>query len=86
MELKILEESSKKIVVEIESTTIAGVIEKELWNDEHVKVSAQRARHPLIGKPVLVVETDGKEKAKDALIEAAKRIKKDVEKLKKSFK
>ncbi len=86
MELKILEENSKKIVVEIDNATIASVIEKELWNDAHVKISAQRARHPLIGKPVLVVETDGKEKAKDALIEAAKRIKKDAEKLKKLFK
>jgi len=86
MELKILEESNKRIVVEIDNTTIALALEKELWNDEHVKISAQKTKHPLVGNAVLVVETDGKENAKTAIVEAAKRLKKDADKLKKEIK
>jgi len=86
MDAKILEETKKKVVIEIDNQTIAGLIERELWNDEHVKVSGLRAKHPLISKPTLVVETDGKEDAKKAVKEAIARSKKDLEKFKKAFK
>ena len=86
MEVKILEETKKKVIVELDNQTIAGLVERELWNDEHVKVSGLKAKHPLIGKPTLVVETDGKEDAKKAVKEAIARAKKDLEKFKKAFK
>lgn len=86
MEVKILEEDKKKIVIETDSQTIAGLIEKELWNDKSVKISGSKVKHPLIGKPTIVVETDGKEDAKKAVIEAAKRAKKDLDAFKKAFK
>ena len=86
MEIKLLEETKKKVVIELDNQTIAGLIERELWNDEHVKVSGLRAKHPLISKPTLVVETDGKEDAKKAIKEAIARTKKDLEKFRKAFK
>jgi len=86
MKAEILEESKKKIVIELDNQTIAGLVERELWNDEHVKASGLKAKHPLIGKPTLLVETDGKEDAKAAVKEAIARAKKDLEKFRKAFK
>jgi DNA-directed RNA polymerase subunit L len=85
MEINILEEAKKKVVIELDNQTIAGLIERELWNDEHVKVSGLKAKHPLIGKPTLVVETDSREDAKKAVKEAIARAKKDLEKFRKAF-
>lgn len=86
MEIKILEESEKRMVVEVDNTTVANLLEKELWNDSHVKISGQSINHPLVKKSVLIVETDGKESAKDAVEAAIKKIKKDVSQIKKAFK
>ena len=85
MEAKIIEDTKKKITIELNSQTIAGLIERELWNDDHVKVSGLKVKHPLVGKPTLTVETDGKEDAKSAVKEAIKRAKKDLDKFKKAF-
>ncbi|MEM4336460.1 MAG: RpoL/Rpb11 RNA polymerase subunit family protein [Candidatus Woesearchaeota archaeon] len=85
MEVKILEETKKKAVIEIDNQTIATLIERELWNDPHVKTAGQKLKHPLIGKPTLVIETDDKEDPKTAVKESIKRLKKEIEKFSKSF-
>ena len=78
MELKILEESksSLKIRIEGEDHTLANVLRRELWSDSHIKVSGYNVDHPLVGNPILIVETDGKEDPKKALLLAVERIKK----------
>jgi len=86
MEVKILEETKKKAVIEIDNQTIATIIERELWNDSHIKAAGQRMKHPLTGKPTLLIETDGSEEPKTAVKEAIKRLKKELDKFKKSFK
>ncbi len=86
MEVKILEDNKRKIVIELDSQTIASLIERELWNDDNVKTAGLKVKHPLIGKPNLVVETGTKEEAKTAVKEAIKRAKKDLDKFKKAFK
>lgn len=87
MELNIIEEGKNKIVVEVkgEDHTFCNLIRKELWNDGHVKAAAYTVDHPEVEQPKLVVETDGKEDPKKAMIEAAKRVKKDLEQFLKSF-
>jgi DNA-directed RNA polymerase subunit L len=85
MQVTILEESAKKLVLELDNPTIGSLIEKELWSDENVKVSAQKLKHPLVGKPQLIIEVS-KGSARDALNSAIERAKKEVEKLKKSLK
>ena len=86
MEVKFLEETKKKAIIEFDNQTIATVIEMELWNDPHVKAAGQKTKHPLIGKPTLIIETDDKEDPKAAVKEAIKRAKKEIEKFKKAFK
>jgi DNA-directed RNA polymerase subunit L len=80
MELKVIEEGKNKLIVEIkgEDHTFCNALKAELWNDKHVKAAAYNIDHPLVGEPHLTVETDGKEDPKDALIAAAKRLKKEV--------
>ena len=86
MEIKVLEESKNKLVIELEGEThtLANLLKKELWNDEHVKVSGYTVKHPLVGKPMLVVETDGKETPREALKAAAERLSKENDKFKKA--
>jgi len=78
METKILEESKDSLKVEIqgEDHTLANALRKELWSDSHVKITGYNIEHPLIGNPVLIVETDGKEEPKKALVSAVERLKK----------
>jgi len=76
MEVKILEESKERLKIEIigEDHTLGNVLSKELWNDKSVKVSGYKVDHPLMGNPILLVESD--KDAKKALFEAVERVKK----------
>jgi len=87
MEINIVEETKNKIIVELkgETHTFCNALKKELWNDKHVKIAGYNIAHPLIGVPRIVVETDGKETPKKALMEAAKRLSTKAEKFKKTF-
>ncbi len=78
MEIKILEELKNKIKLEIEGEnhTLVNALRKELWSDSHVTIAGYSVDHPLVGKPILIVETDGKEDPKKALNSAVERLKK----------
>ena len=86
MEIKITEEKKNRIVLEIEGedNTFCNMIKKELWNDEHVKAASYNIDHPMIGKPKMIVETDG-ENPRKALTDAAKRAQKELDKFKTEF-
>ncbi|MFH1770803.1 MAG: DNA-directed RNA polymerase subunit L [archaeon] len=77
MELKFLEDTKYKVVVDIKDSghSFANVLKKELWNDKDVKISAYNVEHPLIGVPRLIVETTGKD-ARKAILDAVERLKK----------
>ena len=87
MELNIIEEGKNRIVVEIkgEDHTFCNLLRKELWNDKHVKAAAYTVDHPEVKEPKLIVETDGKADPKKAMIDAAKRVRKDFDKFLKIF-
>jgi len=83
MEVNIVEEKKNRLVFEItgEGHTMSNALRKELLNDEHVKVAAYTIDHPLIEVPRFVLETDGAD-PKKTLSAAAKRVQKDLEKIK----
>lgn len=87
MKLKILEDKKNKLILEIkgETHTFCNALKKELWNDSHVKAAGYTISHPYIGIPKIIVETDGSESPKKALIEAAKRLQKEADKFKEAF-
>lgn len=89
MELKVLEESKKRMVFELkgESHTFCNVLKDELWKIKGVEISAYRIEHPLIGIPKFVIETKGIEprealkKAITSLKKVTKDFKKEIAKL-----
>lgn len=87
MDIKILEEKKGKLVFEMtgQGHTLANILRKELWNDDHVKVAAYTIEHPLVGEPQFILETDG-EDPKKVLKSAVKRLVKQMEKLKEEAK
>ena len=83
MEINVVEKQKNKMIVEIkgEDHTFCNALVKELWEDKDVKNAAYNIDHPAVSSPVVVIETSGKE-PKKVLIDAAKRLKKDVTKFK----
>lgn len=87
MELSIADEGKNRITVEIkgEDHTFCNILRKELWNDKHVKAAAYTVEHPEVTEPKIIVETDGKEDPRKALVEGAKRVKKELDNFLKAF-
>lgn len=87
VDIRILEEKKNRIVVEMPGAdhTLCNSLKAELWNDDHVKVSGYHVKHPLVGNPTMVIETDSEESPRKALTEAAKRLKKLNEGFKKEI-
>lgn len=87
MKIKIREDKKNKLVFDIPEVShgFCNVLKKELWDDGHVKAAAYKVEHPLIGVPTFMVETDGKETAKAALLKAAEKLSKKGSELKKKF-
>ena len=83
MDIKIIEEKKNRIVFEIqgEDHTLANLLRKELWNDEHVKGAAYTIDHPEVGQPRFILETDGAD-PKKTLQAASKRLIKELAKVK----
>ena len=59
-----------------ENHTFCNILRKELWNDSHTKAAGYRIEHSLVGSPVMMIETDGKEKPRNVLLKTLERIKK----------
>ena len=83
MELKVLEEKKNRFVFELEGEThtVCRALQKELWQDDHVKSAGYDVAHPLINKPKFIVETDGAD-PKKTIISALKRVEKATQKFK----
>jgi len=87
MELSIIEDKKNRIMFEIAGVShgFCNVLKKELLTDEHVKLASYRVLHPLTSNPQFFVETDGKVNPRVALTNAAKRLLKISDKLKKDI-
>ena len=87
MEIKILDDKKNRLLFEVKGSdhTLCNAIATELWNDKHVKIATYSIRHPHISVPQLVVETDGEESPRNALINTVQRLQKNNEKFKKEF-
>ena len=83
MEITILEEKKNKIIFEVngETHTLCNALQKELWNDPHVKAAGYNIEHPLLNIPRFMLETDGAD-PKKTISAAVKRLSKEASKLK----
>lgn len=77
MEIRIIEDKKSKLVFELDGVThgFCNLLREELWNNNHVKVSTYAVKHPLIGKPRFIVETDGADPRK-LLVDTTEKLKK----------
>ena len=80
MEIKIIEETKKKIVLDIdgEDHTLMNLIKEELKRDKNVKIVSYTEKHPLKKTIRLLLETNGEE-PKKTIINAIKKVKKDID-------
>jgi len=87
MEIKILDDKKNKLIIEVKGIdhTLCNPLKAELWNDKHVKIATYSIRHPQISVPQMIVETDGEESPRNALINAVQRLQKNNAKFKKEF-
>ncbi len=86
MEINVLEDKKNKLIFEIKGIQqgILNSLKNELYNDKHVKVATYSVNHPLIGKPKMILETDGAA-PREILAKAASRLKKINDKFKSGF-
>jgi|TARA_B100000315_G_C14318310_1_gene469596 DNA-directed RNA polymerase subunit L len=87
MELNILLDEKNKLICQVKEGdhTICNALRKELVNDSHVKNAGYTIRHPLVGIPRLIVETDTGSNPRKALLAAAQRLKKGNDAMKKAI-
>lgn len=86
MEINVIEEKKNKLIFELKgaSHTLCNALKAEMHNDNNVKIATYSIRHPLVGQPKFIIETDGTDPEK-ALISAAERLKKVNDKFEKDF-
>lgn len=86
MELKKIEDTGKRIIVEFQDETIAfaNMVKEKLWEDSSVKEAAVIREHPYLSKPKILVETKGHPKA--ALEKAAEKLISDAKEFREKFK
>ena len=80
IELKIVKEEEKKLIVELQGETVAfaHLLKDELWKDSSVKEAAAIQEHPYLAQPKIFVMTSkgspkaALEKASDSIAKQAK--------------
>ena len=83
MEITVVEESKRKLVVEFDSDHgFCNLLTSELWNDKGVTVASYSIDHPLVGKPKMIIETNNTQEPRKALKDAISRLKKQATKFK----
>ncbi|MBI3027075.1 DNA-directed RNA polymerase subunit L [Candidatus Woesearchaeota archaeon] len=87
MEVKILDDKKNRLIIEVKDAdhTLCNAMKAELLEDKHVKIATYSIKHPQISQPQMIVETDGDESPRNALINAVQRLQKINAKFKKEF-
>lgn len=87
MQLRVLEKEPNKIVIEVngEGHTLCNLLESVLLEDEDVKLASYNISHPLVAKPVIIVQTKENKSPEAALKETVEKILERGRKLKEEF-
>ncbi|MBS3130944.1 DNA-directed RNA polymerase subunit L [Candidatus Woesearchaeota archaeon] len=82
MEIEVIEDKKSKFVFEIKGVQegILNALKNELHNDDHVKIATYSKKHPIVGNPKMILETDGAD-PREVLAKAAGRLKKANDKI-----
>ncbi len=74
MDIKIVEEKGNRLEFEIdENVGFLNALKSELLTDDDVKVATYFVKHPLVGKPKMIIEASDPRKALKAAVERLKK-------------
>ena len=78
MKLRVLKQTGKRLELEVEGEdhSLLNLLTKTMLKMDHVKFAAYRIDHPLVGKPVIIIETDGETPPAEAMKRGLEEIKK----------
>jgi DNA-directed RNA polymerase subunit L len=87
MEVKVLEQDEKKLVLEVagETITLTNLLREELWNDSGISEAAHIKEHPYLSEPKIFVKSSRGNPVL-ALKKASKRLVGHVEEFREEFK
>ena len=86
MDINVVEQKKNKFQATLVGAdhTVCNAVTSEIWADKSVSAAAYTIDHPLVGKPKLLVETNGKDPI-EVIGDACKRVKKMNAEVLKSF-
>jgi len=87
LKVRVLRKEAYRVELEVdgEDHSFLNILVKTLLKDPSVKFAAYRIDHPLTGKPVVVVETNGGKDPFDALTEASAKVKELAKEFREAF-
>ena len=87
MKLNILERGKNELRVELvgEGHTFCNALQSVLLKDETIERTGYNIPHPLVSQPVLFIRTKGDRDPVEALTDAAKKLKQELEEIEQSF-
>ena len=87
MEIEKIKEEKNKLVFEVKGVShgFCNMLKEKLLEDNHVKIATYKVEHPLVNVPRFLVETDGNESPKNAILNAVKKLKTFADKTQKDF-
>ena len=87
MEIKKIKDEKNKFVFEVKGVShgFCNILKEKLLEDKHIKTATYRVEHPLVNIPSFLVETDGSETPKNAVLNAVKKLKTVAESAKKEL-
>jgi DNA-directed RNA polymerase subunit L len=87
MQIRLLRKESNELRIEItgEGHTFCNMLQKNLLEDKNVEIAGYNVPHPLVTKAIVFVRTKGRRRPKTALRDAAKKMRKRSEELRKAI-
>ncbi len=87
MEIKKIKDEKNKFVFEVKGVShgFCNILKEKLLEDSHIKTATYKVEHPLVNTPKFLVETDGSESPKNAILNAVKKLKTFADKTQKDF-
>lgn len=87
MEIKKIEESKNKFVFNVDGVShgFCNMLKERLLEDDHVKIATYKVEHPLTNIPRFLVETDGSETPRNAVLNAVKKLRTFADKTRKEL-
>ena len=87
MKLNVLERRKNELRVELvgEGHTFCNALQSKLLKDEKIEYTGYNIPHPLISHPIFFIRTKGERDPVEALVDAAKKLKQELEEIEESF-